>query len=292
MHVLEMLPVERWAGPFGPDLQRRAVDALEAGRVLFFPRLAFDLDEAERALLAAATADGRSKNVSFDPATGACKGTAVPEEQQPRLAAVMRRFGDQASTLLGNLVPRYAPGLERARTSFRPAEIAGRDMPWRKDDRRLHVDAFPSRPTRGRRILRVFCNADPSGAARQWHVGEPFEAHARRFLPGLRGPLPGSAALIGLVGLTRGRRSRYDHFMLGLHDAAKRDDAYQATAPREMVDFPAGSTWVVYTDQVPHAALAGRDAFEQTFHLDPAVMADPARAPLRILERLTERALA
>jgi hypothetical protein len=204
----------------------------------------------------------------------------------------MARFADQADRLLRDLLPGYAPGLERARTSFRPAEIAGREMPWRKDDTRLHVDAFPSRPTRGRRILRVFANADPAGGPRRWHVAEPFEAHARRFLPRLRRPLPGSATLLRLAGLTKGRRSAYDHLMLGLHDAAKRDAAYQAEAPREVVEFPAGTTWIVFTDQVPHAALAGRCAFEQTFQVDPAVMAEPASAPLRVLERMTGRVLA
>jgi hypothetical protein len=79
--------------------------------------------------------------------------------------------------------------------------------------------------------------------------------------------------------------------MLGLHDAAKRDETYQHTAPAQAVDFPAGGSWLVYTDQVPHAAMAGRYALEHTFHLDPAVMADPNRAPIAVLERLTGRRL-
>ena len=54
---------------------------------------------------------------------------------------------------------------------------------WRADDRRLHVDAFPSRPNYGERILRVFTNVNPDGEPRVWRVGEPFEAVARRFLP-------------------------------------------------------------------------------------------------------------
>ena len=62
---------------------------------------------------------------------------------------MLRRFGDAAETLLRDLLPAYAPALERARTSFRPAEIAGRDYSPRHDDRLLHVDAFPSRPMRG-----------------------------------------------------------------------------------------------------------------------------------------------
>jgi hypothetical protein len=79
--------------------------------------------------------------------------------------------------------------------------------------------------------------------------------------------------------------------MLGLHDAAKRDPEYQSGADAQFQDFPAGTSWIVYTDQTPHAALAGSCAFEQTFHVRPEVMVDPAKAPLAILERLMGRAL-
>jgi len=292
MAVVREFPIDRWNGPFSADLREAALADLEAGAVLFFPRLALMLDERERRLLSTVATDDRSKNVSFDPATGMCKGTSLVGDVQRDLAAVMNRFAESATALLRDLLPRYAPALQRARTSFRPAEVAGRPLPWRKDDRRLHVDAFRSRPTRGQRILRVFSNVDPAGAPRRWHVGEPFENHARRFLPSVHREWPGSAALLALLGLTKGRRSAYDHLMLELHDAAKRDAHYQAEAPREVFDFPAGSTWMTYTDQVPHAALSGRFAFEQTFHLDPSAMADPDRAPLRVLERLTQRTLA
>ena len=292
MSGVEALPVTAWGGSADPALRQQAVTALEAGQVLFLPELAFRPDAAEAGLLTAATGDGRHKNISYDPASGRIGGTGLSAEAAQPLTAVMARFADAADALLRDLLPGYQAGLRRARTSFRPAEIAGRPMPWRKDDTRLHVDAFPSRPMRGRRILRVFANADPDGTPRRWHVGEAFEAHARRFLPRVPRALPGSAALLRLAGLTKGRRSPYDHLMLGLHDAAKRDTDYQATAEKEAVAFPAGSAWIVYTDQVPHAALSGRCAFEQTFEVDPGVMADRETTPLRVLERLTGRSLA
>jgi len=91
--------------------------------------------------------------------------------------------------------------------------------------------------------------------------------------------------------LTKGRRSRYDHLMLGLHDAGKLDAAYQENAPRVALGFPPGTTWMCFTDAVLHAALAGRCALEQTFYLPVEAMAEPARSPLRVLERLSGRAL-
>ncbi len=185
---------------------------------------------------------------------------------------MMQRFAEAAGGLVGGL---YGERVERARTSYRPVEIAGRRYSPLKDDTRLHVDAFPSRPLKGRRILRLFANIDPSGAPRVWRVGEPFEAMAASLLPKARRPSRARAWLLAAVGATRGVRSPYDALMLGLHDAAKRDEAYQAATAQAEVRFAAGSAWLCFTDQVMHAALAGQYALEQTFHLDVAAMARP-----------------
>ena len=205
---------------------------------------------------------------------------------------MMQRFGDSAERMLRDLLPDYAATLERARTSFRPAEIAGREYSPRHDDRLLHVDAFPSRPMRGHRILRLFCNVALDGAPRAWRVGEPFADFAQQFLPRTGGALPGSAWLLERLGITKGRRSEYDRIMLRLHDTGKLDAAYQSSAPKTDVMFAAGTTWLCFTDQVLHAALAGHCALEQTFHLPVAAMAHPERSPLRVLERLAGRDLA
>ena len=42
-----------------------------------------------------------------------------------------------------------------APTSYRPSQVETRAQSWRADDKRMHVDAFPSRPNYGERILRV-----------------------------------------------------------------------------------------------------------------------------------------
>ena len=223
--------------------------------------------------------------------SAAISNTALDTAETAKLTTMMRRFGDAAEQMLRDLLPGYAAALQRARTSFRPAEIAGRDYSPRHDDRLLHVDAFPSRPMRGRRILRVFCNVAPDGAPRAWRVGEPFADFAQQFLPRTRAALPGSAWLLERLGITKGRRSEYDRIMLCLHDAGKLDAAYQSAAPKADVTFAAGTTWLCFTDQVLHAALAGHCALEQTFHLPVATMAHPERSPLRVLERLAGRAL-
>lgn len=287
--MLETLPVTEWTGPFEPAVKARAVAALEQGAVLFFPGLSFRLGESEKPFLDARVSDGKAKNISLDPDTGNIQATSLQGEEARRLAAMMARFADQASALIDGLLP-YRH-VERARTSFRPVEVKGRSYSKISDDRLLHVDAFPSRPMRGRRILRFFANVSPS-SARHWLVGEPFEPFARSFLPRVGPHPPGKSWLYEKLGVTRGRRSLYDELMLSLHDAAKLDAQFQRCSPREAVSFPAQSCWLVFTDQVLHAALGGEFALEQTFHLDVAEMAEPERAPIRVLERLSNRALA
>jgi hypothetical protein len=286
------LPIESWEGPFEPAAQAAALAALEAGQVLVLPRLPFRLGGPEQALLTAGALDASRKNISLDPASGACHGTGLTGEALARLSAMLDRFGRQSEGLLRGLLPGYAPALERARTSFRPAEIAGRAYAPRKDDKRLHVDAFPTRPMRGRRILRVFANIAPDGTPRAWRVGEPFGDFAAKFLPRVRPGLPGEAWAMERLGLTRGRRAPYDFLMLRLHDAAKLDTAYQAGAPVAELTFAPGTTWLCFTDAVLHAAMAGRLALEQTFHIPVEAMARPELAPLRVLENLTGRPLA
>ena len=290
--VVEELPLTDWPGPFAPDVQARVLAALEAGRVIVLPRLAFQVGADEAAFLNPAVGDDSRKNVSLDPATGKLGAAALPLDEAARLAAMMQRFADQAQGLLHGLLPRYAPALERARTSFRPTEIAGRAYTPRHDDKLLHVDAFPSRPLAGRRILRVFSNVADDGSVRKWKVGEPFGDFAPKFLPRLKGLAPGAAWAMQTLGITKARRTAYDHLMLSLHDAGKLDAAYQAGAPQVGLDLPAGATWFCFTDQVLHAALAGHCCLEQTFHLPVEAMAEPQRSPLKVLEGLKGRKLA
>jgi len=80
--------------------------------------------------------------------------------------------------------------------------------------------------------------------------------------------------------------------MLGIHDGMKADSEYQQRSPQSKVSLPSGSSWACFTDAVPHAAMAGQYAFEQTFYLPVEAMVNPAQSPLRILERLTGRTLA
>lgn len=284
------LPVRDWTGECPPQWQERALAALEQGGVLLLPELAFPLHSGELALVRSGVG-AAAKNISLDPSHGRLRGSEAGETEQELLLAMMLRFGQASQNLIGSVLAAYAPHLTQARISFRPAEIEGRRTSWRKDDTRLHVDSFPSSPTQGRRILRVFCNINPAGRPRTWKLGQPFDAVAERFLPAIAAPAPGSAALLRALRITKTRRSAYDHYMLQLHDRMKADLNYQAQVPQRVHEFLPGQTWIVYTDQVSHAALRGQHALEQTYTLEPGSMRDPALSPLGVLQRRLGRPL-
>lgn len=292
MSVLEKIEGGSFAATYSEATRERAMGALEGGRVLFFPQLTFRLQPDEVQFLDPRCSDGRAKNVSYDPRIGVLRGTGLVGEDRERLQAMMARFSQEAQRLFAELLPRYVSSVRLGRTSYRPVEIKERVSSYRKDDSRLHVDAFPSRPNGGERILRLFTNVNPHGQGRVWRVGEPFEVCAARFLPRLPRPLPGKSQILRVVGLTRGHRSAYDHYMLALHDTMKGDTQYQRQCPQYEIAFPAATSWMVFTDQVSHAAMAGQYVFEQTFHVPVQSLRDAATAPLRVLERLLNRTLA
>lgn len=287
--VLELASYKRGQIPI-KSVQQEITDALESGVVVSLPNLDFPLSAEESALLDPRILSA-PKNVSYTPATGKIAGTSCIDKEKKRLQEVMGRFARTARDLVGVLVPIYKDKLKVMRTSLRPVEIAGRATSWRQDDTRLHVDAFPSQPTGGDRILRIFCNVNPSGKPRVWRLGEPFEDVARRFVPKIPQPFPGSALLKYALRLTKTVGTEYDHIMLKLHDAMKSDETYQRSIETEPIEFKPGTTWICFTDAVSHAALSGQHQFEQTIFVPVDAMWDTKKAPLRILERLKNRHL-
>jgi hypothetical protein len=280
-----------WQGPFSTVDRSQAIEALELGKVLYLPELGFSFQDDEKRYLSSGIADTKSKNVQYNIHKDELKGTSLPAEEQKGLHQMMSRFANQARVLVEQLLPHYIGNFQQGRTSFRPVEALGRSSSYRKDDTRLHVDAFPSTPTAGKRILRVFTNVNPEGIPRHWRVGEPFDKVVERFLPRLSKPNRLAAKLLRIIHLTRGERTPYDHYMHRLHNAMKADLEYQHFADQEHIYFPSGSTWIVYSDQVSHAAMSGQFLFEQTFYLPLKHMMDEQRAPLRILEQAVGRPL-
>jgi hypothetical protein len=285
-------------------VQRDALAALERGGVVLLPTSGFRLASEERALLSDLrniltqepdSANGRP-TIIFDPARGHIKKfnyafagwrpvrAEVKPAVLPDLERMMVRFGTWADELIGRLLPRYLGMLGRDRVTYRPNQ--------RSAVQPLHVDSAYGYPTQGRGMLRIFCNIDPLNRPRIWHVGEPFEGFARRFLPAVRlRRRSWTAAMLARLGLVGGARTPYDLMIAELRRLGKHNAEYQRTAPRRVVEFPSGSAWLAITDLVLHGAVSGQHSLDQTFLLPPGAMDDPTRSSLQILERLSGRHL-
>src|SRR5215467_4838479 len=283
-----------------PERARWYCDQLERGKVLFFHDVPFDLPQADRDFLLSQKQTGSRfhKNISYRPTRDILKGVSSDSSDRERLHGIMRHFSQQVVKFVSGLLAPYAGKLKMDFASFRPLEEKNRDLPLHKRNDLLHVDAFPTRPTRGARILRFFVNINPS-AGRVWNVGEPFDAfmprltRAQKISPHFRSSVSrGFSRIASRLGLPVADRSRYDEYMLYLHDWLKENSDFQQNWPKQQLTFPPGCAWMVYTDGVPHAVLAGQYALEQTFIVPPEAFVTPEVAPIHVLETITQMQMA
>ena len=293
---MKFVNVDRWPVTDGTDYRPQ----LERGNVLFFPVTPFTMpEESENFLRNLIFAGGAvHKNIAYrtmsDRITGIDPGTAQAE----RLRTVMRDYSRSVIAFAKELLPGYAAHWKLDYASFRPLEEQGRDLPLNKRNDLIHTDAFPSRPTNGDLILRVFTNIHPS-KPRRWAITDPFPVLAEKYAieAGLQqiasaGKLRNqSARLLKSLGLPVVPRSPYDRFMLHFHEYLKRNSDFQANCPKYCFDFPPGSSWLTFTDVVPHSVHSGQHALEQTFIVAQPSLANPDEAPIAILERLTGKSL-
>ena len=288
-----------WQGDAAP-LARRACEQLEANHVLYFASPPFDLREADREFLTSQRSSNSAihKNVSYRPAGRELRGFEGTPAVKARLTEVLAKYSQDVTGFVRALLAPYDGHFALDYASFRPIEEDGRELPLHKRNDLLHVDAFPSRPTRGGRILRVFTNLHPS-KVRVWNVGEDFARLAARLAAdaGLQqfAACGGSSRFTKLLrsfGAPVPDRSAYDRFMLRFHDYLKENADFQNASPKTRMEFPPMSTWLVYTDGVPHAVLSGQHALEQTFIISRTGLVSPQLAPISLLEKLCGQTLA
>jgi hypothetical protein len=291
MKPLVSLDIQSWTDLVSSEQKQQAVSALESGSVLYLPNLPFQLKKEEEIFLSPAYVNNKVKNISYDLNQQNVRGSTATETSLADLQKFMHRYANTAQSFMRNLFSVYGENLKTARTSYRPTQIAGRISSYRKDDSRLHVDAFPASPVHGKRILRIFTNVNPWGESRVWRVGDLFSNVVDAFKKELAIFKPWQAKWMQCLKITRSYRSAYDHYMLKLHNAMKVNNHYQKHAPQTQLDLAPGATWIVYTDVVSHAAMSGQFVFEQTFHLSVDAMQEPNLSPLRILENKLQRAL-
>lgn len=299
--------VKGWADPSRREA-RAAEDCrrLEAGEILYFPTAPFPFPGEDRQYLLGVrqTSTSIHKNIAYRPLQDKITGVEAGSADEKELHRILGGFSRGVVKFLSEYLFPYNQRWDLDYASFRPLQEQGRQNRISARNDLLHVDNFPTRPTRGNRILRVFININPD-EGRKWITGEPMDVLAPKYAPkagfekftaSAKSPLrPIVRAAKGIVrglGIKVPDRPPYDEFMLHLHHHMKHDEEYQKNCTRNYWEFPPGSAWLVYTDMVPHAVLSGQYALEQTFLVHADAQVTPEKAPIRILEKMAGFALA
>ena len=302
--IVKMLTVEPGADLSAPGLRRAAIETLEGGGIIYLPRSGFELSGRERELISDPAKiltqvpdveDGRP-TIIYDPARGCIKKyhyaqvrgkmmrAKVRDTACTDLETAMARYGEWAEDVITQLFPSYQEGLDCKRVTYRPFP--------RNSTQSLHIDSSYGYPTQGRGMLRIFTNINPVNRPRIWQLGEPFESFVGRFLPSVHLSKPSwVSSILARLGIVDGIKTKYDRYIAALRALGIRDKEYQRTAPRKVMEFPAGASWIAITDLVLHGAMGGQHSLDRTFYLPVEAMNDPSRSSLRILERLTGEAL-
>lgn len=285
----------------GTERGRALCSQLEIGNILLLEATPFSIPQEDRELLLGRKRESSAyhKNIAYRPSEDRVTGLGTSEQHEAgELGRILRRYSQQAISFVNSVLKPYTESWKLDYASFRPIEEKGRPaQPHARNDL-LHFDSFPTRPTNGGRILRVFTNINPA-QNRVWLTSLTFEAFGPRFAKaaGLEQKYKSFSITRGLRSLARtlrlpvASRPPYDEFMHRCHNAMKEDALFQETTPKNRWEFPPNSSWLAFTDSVSHAVLEGQYALEQTFIIPHSALVETARSPLAILERIANHSL-
>jgi hypothetical protein len=272
---------------------------LERGCVVDYPVCPFAVPRGDDLvfLLEQRLASRAHKNISYDPRRETANGyLRQSAEQAERVRLILATFARDVTAWLTATLPRYAGAWRPDMVSYRPVEEATRKLRLKARNDLLHVDAFPTRPTNGWRILRCFVNVNPT-EPRVWVTSDPVARLLERYGPAVG--LPGADGLswarraqdsmLRLFRPGRPTRSAYDSFMLRLHDYLKANTEFQERVPKRYWKFAPGSAWMAITDTCSHAVLRGRYALEHSYFLAPHSLALPDESPAALLAKACGR---
>jgi hypothetical protein len=293
-----------------PDAVR---DALEANRIVYFPACPLPLPTAEDLDFLRRELPSRLKlkNISYHPEAGKVSGLEADAGITARVTGLLRSHLAEVEGFLRRVTGDLTDGARIGTCSFRPIEEKGRNLKPHASNELVHVDAGAYGATNGDRILRFFVNVNAS-RDRIWATKGSFQDMIERH--GIRAGLLDdggrlrlriekggrdrvvSALVAGLARLnplaTVLDTSPYDRAMRRLHNYMKDDPGFLADMEgyREM-RFPPLSAWMVFTDGVSHASLAGQFALVTTMIVRRARMRWPDRAPFNALMARAPRTL-
>lgn len=254
--MTQKIVVEKEASDDEKNRYRYAAE-LEAGNLLYFPEIPFD----------------------------------VSQEEIHSLKQQLELYEKKTTQFLAKLLAPYAedwiPGKAQLVTAPKTA---------------FSVEASPTLPVHGERILRFYTNLDAHHPY-HWMTSYPFNDLAMMF-GGKQIAFPrvlSSSILHRLarktkkamhrLGVNLSLQSPYDAFMFRMEHFLKKNEQFQASCPKERWIFPPFSCWAIYTDLVTHAALSCHNVIEQTFIVPQKALLFPEKSPLGILERMTRGTL-
>ena len=283
-------------------------DSLERGSVVFFPEspvplpseedLSFLRQELPKLL--------KLKNISYHPEVGRIPGLDSDDvELVARVNRILVTVSDNITSFIQKTAPRITDNWTIGTCSFRPIEEKGRNLKPHASNELVHIDAGAYGATNGDRILRFFINVNPL-ADRVWATKGSFPdlyaTHARRAnldcskaghrylskgpLDHIRTSLINALVKAGMPAVKVLDSSPYDRVMRKFHNYMKDTPSFQQDQHGyQEFRFPPFSAWMVFTDMVSHASLAGQYAFVLTsiVRLDNCRL--PELAPINILRQ-------
>lgn len=298
---MEIIQVERKPGD--AEYSRELCEKLEQGSILILNPSPLAPPEENSTFMREQHQSGAKshKNIAYKPALQKLTGAeAENPADAKRLYAIMASYSEGALALLAELLPGYAKNWKVDYASFRSFEEQGRDLPLSRRNDLMHVDAFPTRPTHGDRILRFFTNISED-RDRVWVTSSEFEELAEKYAKdaGLRRVTSPAASfqragahLAKLAGMRSSVPAPYDQFMMGFHHYLKANSDFQKNGRLHTLQFAPDTSWMCFTDQIAHAVLSGQFALEQTCIISRSSMVHPEKAPIAVLEKLAGRRLA
>jgi hypothetical protein len=279
--------------------------ALEANRIVYFPRCPFPLPDAAalRFLRVELPSRLKLKNISYHPEGDRVTGLDADAPTVERTTAVLRDHFAALGSFLRQVMPHLFVGSTGGKCSFRPIQERGRGLKPHASNELVHIDAGAYGATNGDRILRFFVNVNEH-EDRVWaskgSIQDVLERHgteAGLFDPAGRLKLrihknaADHALSLGVRALARINplarvldSSPYDRAMRRLHNYMKDSGTFKTDSRGyEEIRFPPGSAWMVFTDGVSHASLSGQFALVTTILVRRGALQHPGYAPYNLL---------
>ncbi len=144
---------------------RALCSQLEIGNIVLLEVTPFSIPEEDRELLLGRkpASSAYHKNIAYRPNEDRVTGLDASEEHEAgELRRILRSYSQQAINFVDTVLTPYAERWKPDYASFRPIEEKGRPARLHARNDLLHFDSFPTRPTNGARILRVFTNINPA----------------------------------------------------------------------------------------------------------------------------------